>query len=120
MRPVAERHGLTLLQLACAWNLAHPAVTTCVPTLIQEPDGRAIEDKRAELAATPATSPLTADEVAALRAMGDNNGHHGPQGRRAGYEGPAMARPVGARRGTSPRWPGRWGSSPRATSWKTN
>ena len=26
MRPIAERHGLTLLQLACQWNLAHPAV----------------------------------------------------------------------------------------------
>src|SRR4051794_35571265 len=26
MRPIAERHGLTMLQLACQWNLAHPAV----------------------------------------------------------------------------------------------
>src|SRR5206468_504021 len=26
MRPIAERHGLTMLQLACAWNLAQPAV----------------------------------------------------------------------------------------------
>ena len=26
MRPIAERHGLTTLQLACAWNLAHEAV----------------------------------------------------------------------------------------------
>ena len=26
MRPYAERHGLSMLQLACAWNLAHPAV----------------------------------------------------------------------------------------------
>ena len=25
MRPIAERHGLTLLQLACQWNLAHAA-----------------------------------------------------------------------------------------------
>ena len=25
MRPIAERHGLTMLQLACAWNLAHDA-----------------------------------------------------------------------------------------------
>src|SRR5690242_7440139 len=28
MRPIAERHGLTTLQLACAWNLAHDAVRT--------------------------------------------------------------------------------------------
>ena len=25
MRPIAERHGLTPLQLACQWNLAHDA-----------------------------------------------------------------------------------------------
>jgi aryl-alcohol dehydrogenase-like predicted oxidoreductase len=36
MRPYAERHGLTLLQLACQWNLAHPAVQCVAPTLIQE------------------------------------------------------------------------------------
>ncbi len=36
MRPYAERHELTLLQLACQWNLAHPAVRCVAPTLIQE------------------------------------------------------------------------------------
>src|SRR6185437_461907 len=36
MRPYAERHGLTLLQLACQWNLAHSAVECVAPTLIQE------------------------------------------------------------------------------------
>src|SRR5215211_7932882 len=35
MRPIAERHELTPLQLACQWNLAHPAVECVVPTLIQ-------------------------------------------------------------------------------------
>ena len=56
MRPVAERHDLTPLQLACQWNLAHPAVACCAPTLIQEAGehARPVEDKRAELAATPA------------------------------------------------------------------
>ena len=55
MRPIADRHGLTLLQLACQWNLAHPAVRCVAPTLIQEPgpDARPIEAKRAELAALP-------------------------------------------------------------------
>ena len=55
MRPIAERHGLTMLQLACAWNLAHEPVACVAPTLIQEPgpDARPIEDKRAELAAVP-------------------------------------------------------------------
>ncbi len=75
-RPVAERHGLTLLQLAAQWDLAHPAVRCVAPTLIQEvgPGARPIEDKRAELAATPAEVLLSADEVAALRALGDNTG----------------------------------------------
>ena len=36
LRPLAERHSLTLLQLACAWNLAHPAVECVAPTLIEE------------------------------------------------------------------------------------
>ena len=36
MRPYAERHGLSMLQLACQWNLAHPAVRCVAPTLIQE------------------------------------------------------------------------------------
>jgi aryl-alcohol dehydrogenase-like predicted oxidoreductase len=36
MRPYAARHGLTMLQLACQWNLAHPAVRCVAPTLIQE------------------------------------------------------------------------------------
>src|SRR3954451_18354790 len=76
MRPVAERHGLTPLQLACAWNLAHPAVKVVAPTLIQEagPEAKPVEAKRAELAAVPAQSPLTAEEVDDLRAIGDNRG----------------------------------------------
>ena len=53
MRPYAARHGLTMLQLACLWNLGQPGVRCVVPTLIQErgEDARAVEDKRAELAA---------------------------------------------------------------------
>jgi aryl-alcohol dehydrogenase-like predicted oxidoreductase len=76
MRPIAERHGLTLLQLACQWNLAHPAVRCVAPTLIQEPgtDAKPVEAKRAELAAVPAEVVLGADEVAELRAIGDNTG----------------------------------------------
>ncbi|MBA3370655.1 MAG: hypothetical protein H0T96_04265 [Thermoleophilaceae bacterium] len=75
-RPIAERHGLTLLQLAAQWDLAHPAVRCVAPTLIQEigTGARTIESKRAELAATPREVLLTADEVAELRALGDNTG----------------------------------------------
>jgi aryl-alcohol dehydrogenase-like predicted oxidoreductase len=75
LRPIAERHSLTLLQLACAWNLAHPAVDCVAPTLIEEPDSdKPIERKRAELADVPAVSPLSAEEVDAIRAIGDNSG----------------------------------------------
>ena len=66
MRPIAERRGLTTLQLACAWNLAHEAVETVVPTLIQEHGGRPVEEQRAELAALPDVR-LSADEVAEIR-----------------------------------------------------
>jgi len=82
MRPYAERHGLTMLQLACAWNLAQPAVRCVAPTLTQETGSHArpIEDKRKELAALGsemrpgAGTLLSAEEVQAIRAIGDNRG----------------------------------------------
>jgi aryl-alcohol dehydrogenase-like predicted oxidoreductase len=76
IRPIAARHGLTMLQLACQWNLAHEPVACVVPTLIQEPGpgARTIEAKRAELAAVPAQVVLTPEEVAEIRAAGDNTG----------------------------------------------
>jgi aryl-alcohol dehydrogenase-like predicted oxidoreductase len=90
MRPVGERHGLTPLQLSCAWDLAHGPVKTVVPTLIQEPAGRPVEEKRAELAATPDPSPLTADDVAELRAIGDNRGSMLLKGATPDHDGPAL------------------------------
>jgi aryl-alcohol dehydrogenase-like predicted oxidoreductase len=74
MRPIAGRHGLTPLQLACQWNLAHEAVACAAPTLIQEAGGRPVEEKREELAATPAKVVLSDEEVAEIRAIGDNTG----------------------------------------------
>jgi aryl-alcohol dehydrogenase-like predicted oxidoreductase len=75
LRPIAERRGLTMLQLACAWNLSHAAVDCVVPTLIEEPGGaKPIERKREELAAVPAHSPLSVEEVVEIRAIGDNTG----------------------------------------------
>jgi aryl-alcohol dehydrogenase-like predicted oxidoreductase len=74
MAEIAARHGLTPMQLACAWNLAHPAVHTVVPTLIQERGGRPVETKRRELAALPETNPLSAAEVDEIRRIGDNAG----------------------------------------------
>ncbi|HET9094929.1 MAG TPA: aldo/keto reductase [Solirubrobacteraceae bacterium] len=76
MRPIAAGAGLTLIQLACAWNLTHEPVRTVVPTLVQEAGGgaRAVEDKRAELAALPDGSLLTPAQVEAIRRIGDNTG----------------------------------------------
>ncbi|MGH8164569.1 MAG: aldo/keto reductase, partial [Rhodanobacteraceae bacterium] len=67
LRPIAEAHGLTLLQLACLWNLHHPAVQTVVPTLIQEPgpDAKPIEKKIEELATLP-EEILTSEELARI------------------------------------------------------
>jgi len=76
MRPIATRNGLTMLQLACAWDLAHAPVACVAPTLIQEAgaSARPVEDKRAELAALRRLGPLSGADVAAIRAIGDNTG----------------------------------------------
>jgi aryl-alcohol dehydrogenase-like predicted oxidoreductase len=76
LRPMAERAGLTPMQLACQWNLAHPAVSCVVPTLIQEvgEGARPIEEKRAELSALPGELRLSEADVEEIRAIGDNTG----------------------------------------------
>jgi aryl-alcohol dehydrogenase-like predicted oxidoreductase len=89
MRPIAQRAGLTPIQLACQWNLAHGPVACVVPTLIQEAgDGaRPIEDKRAELAALPADSRLSDADVAEIRRIGDNAGSMALKGASPEHEG---------------------------------
>jgi aryl-alcohol dehydrogenase-like predicted oxidoreductase len=89
MRPIAARAGLTPIQLACRWNLVHAAVECAAPTLIQEagPGARAIEDKRAELAALPAEPLLTDDDVAEIRRIGDNRGSMALKGASPDHEG---------------------------------
>jgi aryl-alcohol dehydrogenase-like predicted oxidoreductase len=76
MRPIAQRAGLTMIQLACQWNLAHGPIVCVAPTLIQEvgPEARTIEDKRAELAALPPELRLSDVDVDAIRKLGDNTG----------------------------------------------
>ncbi len=76
LRPIAERHGLTMLQLAAQWNLAHEPVRCVAPTLIQEPGdaARPVERKRADLAGVPARVVLGDEEIAEIRAIGDNTG----------------------------------------------
>jgi aryl-alcohol dehydrogenase-like predicted oxidoreductase len=87
LRPLAARHGLTPMGLAGQWNLAHEPVRCVVPTLIQEPGGRPVEAKRAELAAVPSDVLLSADEVAEIRAVGDNTGSMALKGAVPGFAG---------------------------------
>jgi len=93
MRPIAERHGLTLLQLACQWNLAHDPVACVVPTLIQEAgdDARPVEAQREGLAALPQGVVLDDDELAEIRAIGDNTGCMTLKGGTPDYEGEPVA-----------------------------
>jgi aryl-alcohol dehydrogenase-like predicted oxidoreductase len=76
MGPIAERAGLSMIQLACQWNLAHAPVQCVAPTLIQEvgPEARSIEDKRSELATSPTELRLSAQDVETIRSIGDNTG----------------------------------------------
>jgi aryl-alcohol dehydrogenase-like predicted oxidoreductase len=88
LRPIAERAKLTPLQLACQWNLAHPAVECVAPTLIQELGEEAcpIEAKRVELAHLP-EQRLSAEDVAEIRAIGDNAGCMALKGANPAHEG---------------------------------
>jgi aryl-alcohol dehydrogenase-like predicted oxidoreductase len=93
MRPYAERHGLSMLQLACQWNLSQPSVRCVAPTLIQESgmDARPVEDKREELAALPAELLLSTVEVDELREIGENTGSMALKGASLEHEGVARA-----------------------------
>jgi aryl-alcohol dehydrogenase-like predicted oxidoreductase len=75
MRGIAEKQGLTLLQLACLWNLAQRAVQSVIPTLIQEAglNARSIESKADELAALP-NIKLSAEDCEKILEIGDNKG----------------------------------------------
>jgi aryl-alcohol dehydrogenase-like predicted oxidoreductase len=88
LRPFAERAKLTPIQLACQWNLAHPAVESVAPTLIQEIGEEAcpIEAKRLELAKLP-EQRLSDEDVAAIRAIGDNTGCMALKGASPTHEG---------------------------------
>jgi len=89
LRPFAERADLSPMGLACQWNLAHAAVECVAPTLIQEvgPEARTIESERVELAAIPAEVRLSEDDVAAIRAIGDNTGCMALKGANPEFEG---------------------------------
>ncbi|HEY3862009.1 MAG TPA: aldo/keto reductase [Verrucomicrobiae bacterium] len=99
MRPFAEKHGLTPLQLACVWNLSQNPVKAVAPTLIQESKtgSKTIESKADELASLPDVT-LTEGEIEEIRRLGDNRGCMALKGANRSHA-------------TAPE-PDRWGLSP--------
>ncbi|PYM13232.1 MAG: general stress protein [Verrucomicrobia bacterium] len=78
MRDMTAKHKITMLQLACLWNLSQPGVKSVIPTLIQESgdNAKAIETKVDELASLPdlASAGLSAEECERIAEIGDNKG----------------------------------------------
>ena len=121
IRPIADRHGLTMLQLACAWNLAHHAVECVAPTLIQEPgpDAKPIELKREELAAVPRESPLSRRGGRRHPRGGRQHRLDAAEGRDPRSRGRGAPGPLGGGRRSTPRWPRRFGIDPERDLRKT-
>lgn len=88
IRHIAEARGLSLLQLACLWNLSHVPVESVIPTLIQEigEHAKPIESKVEDLAALPAGT-LSAEEVAEIAEVGNNKGCMELKGGSPAYSG---------------------------------
>lgn len=92
IRPIAERHGITLLQLACLWNLSQSPVKSVVPTFIQEPgeDAKPIEVKIGEMAALPELV-LSQEEIEEMARIGENQGCMDLKGANPAYVGEPIA-----------------------------
>lgn len=96
MREVAQRHGLTMLQLSCLWNLSQPAVQSVIPTLIQEagPETKPIEQKVRELAEVGTKFSelrLSPEESERLVRIGNNKGCMALKGANPSHRGEAEA-----------------------------
>jgi aryl-alcohol dehydrogenase-like predicted oxidoreductase len=81
MRRIADKYDITMLQLACLWNLSHEPVRCVIPTLIQEasPEAKPIERKAEELAAIStdprlASLTFTSEERESIERIGNNKG----------------------------------------------
>src|SRR6185295_2801265 len=97
LRPFAHKHNLTMLQLACIWNLSRPAVRSVIPTLIQEvgADAKRIETKIDQLAAVGADArlaslKLSAEEIHQVEEIGNNKGCMDLKGANPAHTGDAQ------------------------------
>ncbi len=118
LRPIAEAHGLSSLQLACQWTLAHPSVECVVPTLVQEPGpgARPVEDKRADLAAVPTRDPAEHGRDRRDRGGRRERRLHAPQGRHPRPRGRRAGRLLAAHRRPAHRGRRAGASFPSGTS----
>ncbi|MDB6053953.1 MAG: aldo/keto reductase [Verrucomicrobiales bacterium] len=112
MRHIAEAHKLTMLQLACIWNLSQPAVGCVLPTLIQEvgEGTKSIEQKVQELADLPDIK-LSPQESGEIDMIGNNKGCMTLKGGSPSYSGEVVA----DQWGMNPELSGvaeRWGIKP--------
>jgi len=75
LREISRKYQLSMLQLACLWNLSQPGVKCVIPTLIQEAgaDTKPIERKVDELAALPEIK-FTPEELDFILTVGNNKG----------------------------------------------
>ena len=98
MRHVGAAHGLTPLQLACQWNLAHEPVECVVPTLIQEPGAAAktIEAEAGRARGRAARHPAEPRRGRHRRLDRQQQGLHEAEGRRPRPRRPRAPRPLGA------------------------
>lgn len=96
VRGIAERHGLTPLQLACIWNLSQAPVKGVIPTIIQEAaqtngtEPKSVEAKILELANLP-LAKLRDEEVALIGEIGNNKGCMALKGGSPVYTGDPVA-----------------------------
>jgi aryl-alcohol dehydrogenase-like predicted oxidoreductase len=110
MRSIAGAYGLTMLQLACLWNLSQPAVRSVIPTFIQENGDKTIEAKVEEFARLPEVQ-LSDKDRAFMFDIGNNKGCMSLKGGNPEHEGEPLADrwPITSELGEVAR---RWGIDP--------
>ena len=96
VRPIAERHGLTMLQFACQWVLAQPAVVMRGADADPGDRRRRAADRGEARRARRDAEGDPADARGPRRGPAHRGQHrlHAAQGRRAGPRGRGAARPL--------------------------